>query len=219
MSLKKQVVCALAVSLWALVPEPVRAAVVPKAFTALEEATENISESAAAPARLKAALAALKVEQPKALAELVRVGAPSAIREGLSHALNDLHRAAEKGDTNATARVATDVLLAVADGIDAFKPARPGDVLRLDSLAMCIPLDLAARQGTDAANHARKLAEVWERLRPRVPETARVARDAFSAEVGRLLEALAAGRDEAAVASARAIEELVDKLEEAFPAW
>ena len=139
MSPNKQVVSAL-LSLSALAPQPVRADILPKVFTALEEATEDITESVAAPAGLKAAIAKLKLEQPKALAE------------------------------------------------------------------------------SEATQHAERLAEVWERLRPRVPETARVARDAFAVEVANLLKSVAVGHAEATATSARAIEELVDKLEDTFPA-
>ena len=90
-------------------------------------------------------------------------------------------------------------------------------MLRLDALAMRIGLDLAARQDNDAANHARELARIWERLKLRIPESARVVRDAFSGEVANLRTAVDARRNDAVVKSARAIEELVDQLEAVFP--
>ena len=219
MSPNKEFAGVFLVSLSALAPQLVRADVVPKVFIALEETAEDITESAAAPARLKTAIATLKLEQPKALAELARVGASAEMRAGLSHTLNDLYRAAEMADRNATARLATDVLLSVADAIDSFKPVRPGDLLRLDALAMRIPLDLSAQKPAEATQHAERLAEVWQRLRPRVSETARVARDEFSVEVANLLKAVARGHAKSTMARARAIEKLVDELEDTFPAW
>lgn len=207
----------LVIALVPVIASPAWADQVPAGLKALEESSEKIADVASDASRLKAALQTLERDHEAAATELAKAEAPAAVREGLRAGLARVMEAAGRGNANAIGSAATELMLAVADAYDVFHPRRPTDLLRLDALAVRVPLDIASGQREDAAAHGALLAAAWDRLRPGLGPGSTGTAAAMTREVTGLRSAVAKGADAAVLSSARAIEDLVDELEKAFP--
>jgi hypothetical protein len=190
---------------------------VPASLKAVEEAAEAVQDATGDAAGLKAAAKAVEAALGAAQKALADAHAPAGVTQALADTIRSLADAASAGDSLAIRRGATEVSLATADAFDVFRPLHPTDLIRLDALAVRVPLEMEAGRAKEAAEHVEHMEKVWDRLKDHTPKAAAATVRETSRQIETLEGAVAGARLEALRQAAGKIADLVDDLEKALP--
>lgn len=188
---------------------------VPPALHTFEEAVEELQELSPRSDAGAGLDRALK-EAPAARQALEKANAPADLVKRLDAGVEALKRCRKCSRADLRA-AATDVSFLLADAFEVFQPSRPTDLARIDVLSVRIPLELERRRPEAATQRVAELKSAVDRLATRVPSSGKRDLENMIKETEKLESAIEKGENAAAVAAARAIGDLVDRLEKVFP--